>query len=448
MPSNESHYHLGQSVGAKIRKARLSKKYTQSQLARPDFSVSYISAIERGQIHPSLRALEIIANRLDLSSKELIPDATETPTSSSTRSESTISEEEIELELLEARIFIRQGQPSQAITLLRNLHEKFYRSLNPRQQIDLYYLLGLAYLTADQFQESEDALTEAVQLTKDPSGFLRLHILSLLGVVYASLQNYSQALEIHQDCLTQLEQDQFQNPFLKAEIYTELGQDYMHLNRSEDAVEMLQRALALTEGLAGVDQLETVYWNLSQNYAAQDEYQRAELEAYKILFIEEQKANTSLMSETYHYLGEAMMKENPEEAYAFFEEALHKESVMRNALACASVNDSMAEWLLVHNEVTEAERYAQRARELAAPTGESIILGSILLTFGRIEYARKQYDAGDADFEAGLRMLEDLADSEDFAEQSFRYAGLLEGRGKTQEAFQYIKRAYESLPHE
>src|SRR5216683_4779109 len=67
-----SSYQLGQTVGARLRAARLAKKYTQNQLAAPDFSVSYISAIERGQIQPSLRALEILARRLELSSTDLL----------------------------------------------------------------------------------------------------------------------------------------------------------------------------------------------------------------------------------------------------------------------------------------------------------------------------------------------------------------------------------------
>src|SRR5216110_1240866 len=69
-PSNK----IGKSVGEKLRAARVAQHYTQSQLAAPDFSVSYISAIERGQIHPSLRALEILARRLDLSSTDFLPE--------------------------------------------------------------------------------------------------------------------------------------------------------------------------------------------------------------------------------------------------------------------------------------------------------------------------------------------------------------------------------------
>ena len=72
MSANPSHDPPGQTVGEKLRAARLARKLTQSQLARPHFSVSYISAIERNQIPPSLRALEILAGRLGLSSAELL----------------------------------------------------------------------------------------------------------------------------------------------------------------------------------------------------------------------------------------------------------------------------------------------------------------------------------------------------------------------------------------
>ncbi|HBE24250.1 MAG TPA: hypothetical protein DDW33_01005, partial [Ktedonobacter sp.] len=76
MSDDQTNNKLGQFVGAKIRAERLAQKLTQSQLALPEFSVSYISAIERGQIHPSLRALEILAQRLGLPSAELIPSHT------------------------------------------------------------------------------------------------------------------------------------------------------------------------------------------------------------------------------------------------------------------------------------------------------------------------------------------------------------------------------------
>ncbi len=60
MPPDASAVRLGQ----RLRKARLARNYTQSEVAQQQFSVSYISAVERGQIRPSLGALERLSDRL------------------------------------------------------------------------------------------------------------------------------------------------------------------------------------------------------------------------------------------------------------------------------------------------------------------------------------------------------------------------------------------------
>src|SRR5437868_11341842 len=114
MSIDRSHSQMGQSVGAKIRAARQAKKYTQSKLARPDFSVSYISAIERGQIHPSLRALEILASRLDLNMADLMPGRYGGKEATGTEGAWDNHNEEGELLLLEARVALYQGQAERA----------------------------------------------------------------------------------------------------------------------------------------------------------------------------------------------------------------------------------------------------------------------------------------------------------------------------------------------
>src|SRR5205807_2586489 len=103
MASNSDLQRIGQTVGAKLRAARLARKYTQSQLAQPDFSVSYVSAIERGQIHPSLRALEIFAQRLGLSSSDLLSKQTGQALQGFSEKDAHENKRDIELQLLEAQ---------------------------------------------------------------------------------------------------------------------------------------------------------------------------------------------------------------------------------------------------------------------------------------------------------------------------------------------------------
>src|SRR5260370_40661213 len=53
-------------LGQRLRRARLARNLTQGGVARNQFSVSYVSAVERGQIRPSLGALEKLAERLQV----------------------------------------------------------------------------------------------------------------------------------------------------------------------------------------------------------------------------------------------------------------------------------------------------------------------------------------------------------------------------------------------
>ena len=63
-------------VGIRIKKARIDKKITQSQLAeRLELSNNYISSIERGKAIPSLETFIMICNALDVTADMLLADS-------------------------------------------------------------------------------------------------------------------------------------------------------------------------------------------------------------------------------------------------------------------------------------------------------------------------------------------------------------------------------------
>lgn len=51
-------------LGECVRTARMATHLTQAELAGPDYSKSYLSAVERGKIMPSFQALLMLAERL------------------------------------------------------------------------------------------------------------------------------------------------------------------------------------------------------------------------------------------------------------------------------------------------------------------------------------------------------------------------------------------------
>jgi tetratricopeptide (TPR) repeat protein len=438
-PSNK----IGKSVGEKLRAARIAQHYTQSQLAAPDFSVSYISAIERGQIHPSLRALEILAARLGLSSTQLLPARSQqeeqlSPSSSITERD----DDEIELLLLEAQILIRQGIAEQAIAQLEQLSPKNLKSL---QQLQYYYLLGWAYYKQAQYQECDYTITESIQLAKDlQANYFYERILNLQALAQAAMRNYAQAIQSHQQCLEALDPQQPRDPFFMAQVYMSMGQHYNQLENYPQALEMFHKALALTEEIVTSQGMHAAYLHMSQEYAERKEYELATLYLHKSLQLYHWEKSKHLKNELYYYLGQTLLQQNPAEVPAFLEEAFQKEAYSHDRLTLASLNGCFAEWYFRQQQLDQAEQYAQQACNLSHTTGDTLIRAGILISYGRIKYTQQHNDEGDKHFVAGLEMLERLGYHEELAREAAHYGELLEQSGKVHEAFTYFRRAFQS----
>lgn len=434
---------VGKSVGEKLRAARQALHYTQSQLAAPNFSVSYISAIERGQIHPSLRALEILAARLGLSSTQLLPNRAQAEDHSDELAELVERDDEnLEFALLEARVLIAQDVPEKAIGLIGKFST---RRLKRHQLLQQRYLLGYAYLKLGRFQECEYTLSEALQLAREQNAhYLSLCILNLLALSYAAISNYQQALLTHQRCLNLLEQGELRDPFFTAQVYMHMGQHYTHLEKFSQALEMFDKALLIAEELTTPKHIRSAYRDICEYHATAKDFDLVALYAYKSLHLSNRENQKRLRRELYRHLGRAIMRKSKQEARAFLDEIIKRKSVLRDRLVLASISTRNAEWDFTYGSADEAARCARRAEELARPFGETIIGAEALVILGRVEYAQGDEESGDRHLSSGLAMLERLGYYAELAEEAARYAQLLEERGREREAFTYFRRAFQS----
>src|SRR5947209_14678293 len=66
---------LGAEVGKRIRAARLERGMTLAQVGGDDLSRSFLSLVELGRSRISLRALAIVADRLDLPMSYFLDDS-------------------------------------------------------------------------------------------------------------------------------------------------------------------------------------------------------------------------------------------------------------------------------------------------------------------------------------------------------------------------------------
>src|ERR1700731_5048387 len=133
-------------VGTNIREVRTKLGMTQAQLAAPEFSISYISAIERGKIRPSLKALSILAKRLDVPLAFLLegsPGGAAEARAEGYSPADSGPDQRIDVDLLQAFVLLQQHQYTRASELLtpiladRITTDQAYQLLLLRGQIHL-----------------------------------------------------------------------------------------------------------------------------------------------------------------------------------------------------------------------------------------------------------------------------------------------------------------------
>ncbi len=434
---------IGKTVGERLRAARIAQKITQGQLAAPDFSVSYISAIERGQIHPSLRALEILSNRLGLSSTQLLPNrAQQDELDHHHAVQPEREEDEHAFTLLEIQLWLHQAEVSKAQEALAKLPMK---KLKRVQQLQHHYLLGWSHFLTTSLPESEQAFIEARQIATEMNDhYFITHILHFLGLIYGKTHDYQQALLFHQQCLKLLQAVEPQDSLFIVQVLSYIGQHYIEQDNIEQALEYLTLAHEQEAKLPSVQDRERFYMKQSTALSTTKEYDIATIYAYKSAYLHNDYERQNLRAVLYHHLGEALIQDNPQNAETYLDEIAHLDATQQDALALGTVFMHKARIYSARQDYAQALDCAQQAYALTQAYTNSSITAEILLTLARIQYTLEQFDEGDRHFVAGLELLEKIGTPEELADQSVQYAQLLEARGEARAAFNYFRRAFQS----
>jgi len=217
MPSIET-ANVGRAVAARvgtnIREVRTKLGMTQAQLAAPEFSISYISAIERGKIRPSLKALSVLARRLDVPLTFLLEGSPAGAAEARAVGYSPADsgpDQRIDVDLLQAAVLVQQGAYLEAEELLAPIQPE---RITTDQVYRLYLLRGQIHSSAGEYQEAVVDLRAAIaqgEALNDSEYTERAR--NLLGTAYYQLYNYTLAMENHARCNAAIELVRSQIPF-------------------------------------------------------------------------------------------------------------------------------------------------------------------------------------------------------------------------------------------
>lgn len=449
MPSLET-ANVGRAVAARvgtnIREVRTKLGMTQAQLAAPEFSISYISAIERGKIRPSLKALSVLARRLDVPLTFLLegsPSGAAEARAVGYSPADSGPDQKIDVDLLQASVLVQQCAYQQAEQLLLPIQPE---RITTDQVYRLYLLRGQVHLGASEYQEAVVDLRAAVsqgEALNDSEYIERAR--NLLGRAYFLLYNYTLAMENHQRCNSAIENGQVTDPVFSLDVFSNLANDYFRLGDLEKAVVFYHRALVTLEGMnRDSKSFAQKYMDISQQYKAAGKLSVAREYAMRSLAVYEMRDEQRLVGLTHQRLGKALEKQqNLDGAEQEYRQAITIERELKDEISASICHTCLAELLLKRGQTQEAEQEAQEALSFARSSDDAQTQGQALIALAQIRHQSGDFASADQFFTQALGLLDASNSHEIAAGAYFRFANLLEERGEVQRSLSAIKKAYE-----
>lgn len=448
MPSLET-ANVGRAVAARvgtnIREVRLKLNMTQAQLAAPEFSISYISAIERGKIRPSLKALSILARRLDVPLTFLLEGSPAGAAEARAVGYSPADsgpDQRIDVELLQANVLVQQGAFKDADQLITPIQPE---RITVDQAYRLFLLRGQIHLGSNEYQEAVVDLRAAVtqgEGLNDIESIERAR--NLLGKAYFNLHNYTLALENHSRCNASIENGQINDPVFSIDVYSSLANDHFRLGDLTSAVAFYNKALALLENDEGDSKgFAQKYMDISLRYKQAGKLTIARDYAMRSLAIYEMRNEQTLAGWVHQKLGKTLEKQDDlDGAEKEYRQAIAIESELKDEVAASVCHTALAELLLKRGRSADAEKEAQQALNFAQASQDPQTRGLALIALAQIRHQAKKYAEADKLFDEALGILDTSYAHDVAASAYFKYANMLEDRGEVQRSLSAIKKAY------
>ena len=433
-------------VGTNIREVRTKLGLTQAQLAAPEFSISYISAIERGKIRPSLKALSILAKRLDVPLTFLLEGSPAGAAEARAVGYSPADsgpDQRIDVDLLQAEVLVQQQKYQEAAELLAPIQPE---RITTDQVYRLFLLRGQIHLGLHEYQEAVVDLRAGVtqgEGLNDIESIERAR--NLLGKAYFLLYNYTLAMENHLRSNTAIENGQINDPIFSLDVYNNLANDYFRHGDLEKAVTFYHKALETLEGMNRDSRsFAEKYMEIGQRYKSVGKLTLARDYMMRSLALYEMRDEQRLVGLTHQHLGKTLEKQNDlDDAEKEYREAIAIEEGLEDDISASICHTSLAELLLKRGRSEEAEQEAQQALTHAKASQDVVTQGQALMALGQIRHDAKDYTSADQLFTEALDLL-DASNAHEIAAGAYsRYANLLEQRGEVQRSLSAFKKAFE-----
>ncbi len=437
-----------QRLGMRLRQARLRHNMTQSEVAQKQFSVSYISAVERGQIRPSLGALERLSERLEVPLAELLQDRdqanfglAERGRESSYGSYGDRQREEVETRLRDGMLQLYQGKASEAITTLQSLTG---RTLSLHDQVMLRWRLAQCYIALERGEDGRREAQEGLLLAERAGDVeLREHLREALGQSLILLRKWQMALDQFRACEEAVQQRLIREPVFHLAVLYDLGATSAAMGDTDEALRYLREAAELAADVTRPQRLGRLYQQLSAEYIRQQDTTRARYYAQRSLAAFEDAENLRLTGQIYTRLGRAKAQNGQtNEALEDLRAALELADEQQDQRGVAEAQRNLAAIYVGQQKIDDAARAIEVAQNYVSEINDPVEQGETLLVLAQIQEARKEYGEAERSYEEAIRLLTSQDGGQHASDAYAQFSAFLERRGQSKKALEYLKHAW------
>ncbi len=448
------------TIADRVRSARIAANKTQQQLAGDTYSKSYISAVERGKMTPSVQALGVLAERLGLPMSYFLGESeidlsalaeTSATLRSTPERERLAREESLALMLSEAEGLLRQQEPDRALERLGP--PDTLEELSGSQRVRWYFLAGWAWLQSRSYNDANTLLEKGLTLAENQrnqaplsqkGGITELaeRMRCFLGTSHYEQGQPELALEHHRRCLLAINDGLVTDPELRLRIYMALGHDYLLLNRYQDAIAFYEEAVKQASDAENLASEGLIYWHLGLAYKDSGDLSRAKANLNKALVAFELQENIRLAAQLRSLFGQVLVNlERYDEAEANLQQSL---GTAQRTGDVSTHGNALANFAAMHTargEHDQAIEVARKGLEVVKESRDHRTEGQLHLTLAIAHEAKEDYGTSEQELGQAISIFEQTGDKELIGRAHERYGKFLADRGRFQEAYDHMKTA-------
>jgi len=414
------------SVGDRLREARLARGLTQEQLAKGLATKGFISQIERNRTTPSLPKLRLMAERLGLPLGHFTDDK---------------SPHELTYLRKSAELAVKAQEPERALTLV---NEGLSLPTTANERAELHRIQGLAFEALSRLNDALASLQTAAATAPPDDPELSAAIYADIGYVQQQQEQFNAATEANLRALGWLDASKHADPALRARVLTNLGRSCYSLGQLEKADEHLQRALDAAIDAESRLRIANAHMALGISARAVGDLARAVEHCNRALDLHSRIGEHRAANRVLNNLGDVHYAAGRKrEATALQQRCLARARELRDDFEIGVAAGALARYDLDDNRVDDALAHAREARLASERSGDHLHLAVAAALEGEAVERQGNASLADRHFAFALRLLKERNAAGKLAEVCAMYADVLRSRGEDDRAFSFMRMAAE-----